>query len=77
MHAKRSSTAASTCMCILMIMPGSAYAYLDPGTGSFMLQTLIAALVGAVFSIKLLRRKMIAFLKGLFSKKGSGDHHDR
>ncbi len=33
------------------ILPGL-YAYLDPGTGSFILQTLIAALFGALFVIK-------------------------
>lgn len=30
----------------------AAYAYLDPGTGSFILQTLIAALFGALFVLK-------------------------
>lgn len=30
----------------------AAYSYLDPGTGSFILQTLIAALFGALFVVK-------------------------
>lgn len=30
----------------------NAYAYLDPGTGSYILQVLIAAIVGGLFAIK-------------------------
>ena len=48
--------------------PHKVYAYLDPGTGSFMLQFLIAALVGGFFAIKQLRDKAKIFLKNLFSK---------
>lgn len=35
----------------IVVIP-SAHAYLDPGTGSFILQTLIAALFGALFVLK-------------------------
>ena len=48
--------------------PHRAYAYLDPGTGSFMLQMLIAAVVGGMFAIKQFRDKAKNFLKILFSK---------
>ena len=33
--------------------PRMAYAYIDPGTGSYIVQMLIAGLMGALFTIKL------------------------
>jgi hypothetical protein len=36
-----------------LIFPQSALAYLDPGAGSFMLQMLIAGIMGAMFTIKM------------------------
>ena len=38
----------------------SAYAYLDPGTGSILLQGLIAALAGGLMAIKLYWKKLKA-----------------
>jgi len=46
-----------------------AYAYLDPGTGSYVFQVLIAFLVGSMFAIKIYWRNIVAFFKRLFSKK--------
>jgi O-antigen/teichoic acid export membrane protein len=46
-----------------------AYAYLDPGTGSIILQLLIAAIVGALFTLKLYWYRFKAFIKRLFSRK--------
>lgn len=37
--------------------------YLDPGSGSFILQLLIAALLGAGLAIKIYWRKLVAFFK--------------
>ncbi len=42
-------------------------AYLDPGSGSFLIQLLIAGLVGAGFLIKAYWKK----IKGLFSRSGA------
>lgn len=42
----------------------NAYAYLDPGTGSFLLQILIAGLVGAFFSIKIFWQRIKNFFTG-------------
>ena len=47
-----------------------AYAYLDPGTGSFIFQLIIAALIGGLFAIKLFWTKIALFLKNLFSRRG-------
>jgi len=34
------------------VMPTRAYAYLDPGTGSFIFQILVGAIVGGIFYFK-------------------------
>lgn len=39
-----------------------AYAYLDPGTGSLIVQTVIAAVIGSLFAIKIYWQKLKAFL---------------
>ncbi len=38
--------------CLAALMPTSAYAYLDPGTGKFALQGLIAGIAGGVVAIR-------------------------
>lgn len=53
--------------------PGRAHAYLDPGTGSYLFQILIAALVGGLFAVKLFWGKIAAFFSGLFGKKPAAD----
>jgi hypothetical protein len=44
-------------------------AYLDPGSGSFILQLLIASLVGAAFIIKTYWRRISAFFRKSFNKE--------
>ena len=50
-------------------------AYLDPGTGSFILQMMIAGLVGGGFAIKLCWRRIVGFFRRRFSgqKEASQD----
>ena len=45
-----------------------AFAYLDPGAGSFVLQMLIAGIMGAMFTIKLYWYRLKSFIAGLFGK---------
>ena len=47
----------------IFIFPETSYAYLDPGTGSFVFQMIIAGLVGGLFTIKTFWRKIIGFFK--------------
>jgi len=55
-------------------LAGSASAYIDPGTGSYVLQIAIAFLVGLAFSIKVFWKKIVAFLRRAFAaKKGDGE----
>jgi hypothetical protein len=57
------------CSSIFLILPSNAYAYLDPGTGSFIIQLMIAAFIGMAFSIKMFGKKIAAYFKKLVSKK--------
>lgn len=50
-----------------------AFAYLDPGTGSIILQAVIGAVAGALIAIKLYWYKLVTFLRGRNSHTG-GDH---
>ena len=54
---------------ICSVIPNDAYAYLDPGTGSYLIQILLASLLGAVFAIKVFWKKIIARFERLFSKE--------
>jgi len=51
---------------INLSFPRNVYAYLDPGTGSYLLQMLLAALLGGLFAIKIFWRRIIGFFKKLF-----------
>jgi hypothetical protein len=42
----------------LLAFPQQAYAYLDPGTGSYILQLTLAALFGAIYAVKLYWRRI-------------------
>lgn len=53
-----------------LIFTGNAHAYLDPGTGSILLQGLLAGLL----AIGVFWRKLKDFIKERFSKK---NHDDR
>jgi len=51
----------------------AAFGYIDPGTGSYVLQVAIAFLIGLAFSVKIFWKKISAFFQRLFSgKKGKG-----
>jgi hypothetical protein len=54
---------------VLLAVPllNTASAYLDPGTGSFVLQLLIGGLMGALFALGLFWRRVRAFLGRIFS----------
>lgn len=48
---------------------GEALAYVDPGTGSYVLQIVIAGLVAGVFAIKTFWLQIVAFFGGLFGRR--------
>ena len=55
----------------LMEAPTPAYAYLDPGTGSMMLQVLLGAIAGGLVVGRLYWQKIKSFFSG--TKDGSDD----
>ena len=61
-------TPLSSPLIALVIQLISTRPYLDPGSGSFILQILIATLVGSLFLIKVYWKKLKAFFKKTFSK---------
>lgn len=50
---------------VLFAAPAALHAYIDPGTGSVLVQTLIATIVGALFVIKTWWHR----IKNLFAKR--------
>jgi hypothetical protein len=51
-------------MMTLLLAARDAGAYVDPGTGSYFLQILLAGLLGAAFAVRLYWRKIKSFLTG-------------
>jgi hypothetical protein len=61
---------------LLLALPSIANAYLDPGTGSYVLQLLIGGLLGGLFALGVFWRRVVAYFKRLF-KRGSSDDGSR
>ena len=51
----------------------SAYAYIDPGTGSMILQAVLAAIVGSAVAIKIFWRKIKSLCLRLVGKGNPGN----
>jgi hypothetical protein len=47
----------------------NAHTYLDPGTGSYILQLVLAALLGAAFAVKVFWVRIRTFVANLISRK--------
>ena len=62
---------ASLFVCIALLWSRDAYAYLDPGTGSFLLQALIATIFGALFTMKYWFRTVKYHVLRVFGKAPS------
>jgi len=66
----------STVLCALLFVASShelAYAYIDPASGTYLLQLLPAGLLGALFALKVYWKKAMYFLKLLFRKSEVSD----
>lgn len=51
-------------------------AYLDPGSGSYIFQILLAGLVGSLFAIKLYWGKIVSFFKKENHSESEENNHD-
>lgn len=60
----------------LLLLPSTARAYLDPGTGSYVVQLLIGSLLGGLFALGVFWRRVVASIKRIF-KRGSSDDGSR
>lgn len=58
-------------LAVLALSPTPAMAYLDPGTGSFILQMLIAGFLGAILYVRLAWDRTRLFFTRLFSSLSS------
>lgn len=54
---------------LVLILAGPARAYLDPGSGSYLLQVALAGLFGALFALKLYWQRLRGFFSRWFTKK--------
>ena len=54
---------------ILSVSINPAYAYLDPGNASLIIQTILAFIAGLVVTVKMWYYQVINFFKKLFKKK--------
>lgn len=53
---------------MVVFLPRVSFAYIDPGTGSFLIQILAAAIFGASFAFRSAWRRAFNFLKKFFVK---------
>jgi hypothetical protein len=58
---------------LALVLAPPVYAYLDPGTGSYIVQLLIGGLLGGLFAVGLMWRRIIGWLKRLFSGNRGND----
>jgi hypothetical protein len=54
---------------LLLFWPGEVQAYIDPGTGSYLFQLLIAGFLGILFLLKSYWKKSWGIIEGKFLKK--------
>jgi hypothetical protein len=63
------SSAAVAATLIWLLAPQPAHAYLDPGSGSYLLQLALAALLGILLSLRLFWGRIKAFLRRVAGKE--------
>ncbi len=57
------------CAVFALVLVKRAYAYIDPGTGSMLVQAAIAVVAAASVSIGVFRRRLRSFFGRLFGRK--------
>ncbi|MCK1362821.1 hypothetical protein IVB28_28950 [Bradyrhizobium sp. 199] len=48
---------------LAVLMPTSAYAYLDPGSGAFAVQALLAGIAGGLIAIRAYGKRVMGFFR--------------
>ncbi len=62
---------------IACLLAEDAHAYIDPSTGSYVLQMLLAGFLGALFALKVYWKRIISFFSRSSSKTEVNDSDDR
>jgi hypothetical protein len=65
-------TAAFAVAFVLMMAP-AAHAYIDPGTGSYVFQVIVGALLGAAVAVKVFWRRIWNFVTRRSAKERTAD----
>ena len=63
-------------MLLIVGMSGSAFAYIDPGTGSYLFQMLMAGLLGSLFAVKMAWRNIKMYVSRFFSQSDAQEHEN-
>jgi len=58
-----------SCIVTLIIFPTKAFAYLDPGTGSIILQAILGFIAATIASVSIYWGKFKSLISKLFDKK--------
>jgi hypothetical protein len=61
---------------VLLSILGREQGYLDPGSGSYIIQLIIASLMGALFMLGVYRRRVTDFFRNLFSRRPNNDESE-
>jgi len=64
------SCALAAAVCLL---PSPAWAYIDPGTGSYLIQVIMAVFLGSLFVLKSFWKKSVRKIARIFSKRPAED----
>jgi len=71
LHIRFASVAAATLL-LLVVGDGSAHAYIDPGTGSYVLQAVAAGVLAAIFVAKNTWQSIVKAVCRIFSRGSDG-----
>ena len=62
---------------LFLVQAATAQAYIDPGTGSYILQIALAFFLGALFALKMFWKNVKAFLVNIFSRGNKQSEQNR
>ena len=58
---------------LTLVFSSNAFAYIDPGAGSLLIQMLVAGVMGAIFTIKMYWFRLKSYIQKLMGKDVSSD----
>lgn len=61
----------------LLSFPKTTRAYLDPGTGSFIIQIILSVILGGIFAFKMFFAKIKQTFKKIFSNNNKNEKADK